>query len=314
MKTTLIFSGGTGRSGTTIVADLLDRHPDVRSSLPIELKFVTNTGGLLDITLGSQFAPQKVQAPIPFYSLRTRRKRRRLDTEKSVKDLALFTEKINNRWWDIDSPPPAGRGLVSGITKEVFNEIFEEFKKNFYRNKKLAASEFLAKVIENQSNNQGEKLWIETTPMNIANAHRLIELIPNARFINMIRDPRDTIASLLTKNWGPNTPLEGIEWFERRITAGHQSLSKIAPNQQITIALEELAVYDRDATYARLLAFLSLDNSPEMAAFFAQSMRPDAASSGRWKEEIKDPAFNPAFEAMIERLNDAGVVHYCNEH
>ena len=44
MKTTLIFSGGTGRSGTTIVADLLDRHPDVRSSLPIELKFVTNTG------------------------------------------------------------------------------------------------------------------------------------------------------------------------------------------------------------------------------------------------------------------------------
>lgn len=314
MKSSLIFSGGTGRSGTTIIADLLNQHPEVRSSLPIELKFVTNPGGLLDITLGSQFAPQKVQAPIPFYSLRTRRKRRLLEIEKNAKNLLLFTEKINNLWWDIDSPPPHGRGLVSGITSGVFNEIFDEFKRNFDRDKKLAASKFLAGVIENQFNNKGEKFWIETTPMNIANADRLIELNSNARFINMIRDPRDVIASLLTKDWGPNTPLEGIEWYEKRITAGHLSLSKIAPHRQITIALEELAIYDRDATYARLLSFLSLDDSPEMAAFFAQNMRPESASSRRWKEEIRDPAFNPAFEAMIERLNDAGVVHYCNKH
>jgi hypothetical protein len=51
-----------------------------------------------------------------------------------------------------------------------------------------------------------------------------------------------------------------------------------------------------------------------MAAFFAQSMRPESASSGRWKEEIKDSAFIPAYEAMVERLNAAGVLHYCNEH
>ena len=313
MKTALIFSGGTGRSGTTVVADLLNQHPEVRSSLPIELKFVSNAGGLLDITFGSQFAPQKVQAPVPFYSLRTRRNRRLLEIEKDAKNLLLFAEKIKSQWWDIDSPPPHGRGLVSGITQEVFTGIFDDFKKKFNRNKKLAAFEFLARVVESQSNNQGEKLWIETTPMNIANADRLIELIPDARFINMIRDPRDVIASLLTKNWGPNTPLEGIEWYEKRITAGHQSLSKIAPDRQITIALEELAIYDRDATYKRLREFLSIDDAPEMAAFFAQSMRPESASSGRWKEEITDPAFIPAYEAMVERLNAAGVLHYCNE-
>ena len=117
MKTTLIFSGGTGRSGTTVVADLLNQHPEVRSSLPIELKFVSNAGGLLDITFGSQFAPQKAQAPVPFYSLRTRRNRRLLEIEKNDKNLILFTEKIKSQWWDIDSPPPHGRGFVSGITQ-----------------------------------------------------------------------------------------------------------------------------------------------------------------------------------------------------
>ena len=39
-----IFIGGTGRSGTTIVGDLLNEHPEVRTSLPTEIKFLSNPG------------------------------------------------------------------------------------------------------------------------------------------------------------------------------------------------------------------------------------------------------------------------------
>ena len=35
-----IFIGGTGRSGTTIVGDLLNEHPEVRTSLPTEIRFI----------------------------------------------------------------------------------------------------------------------------------------------------------------------------------------------------------------------------------------------------------------------------------
>jgi len=317
IKTTYIdyvFVGGTGRSGTTIIADLLNNHPDIRSSLPIELKFTTNSGGVLDLTFGSQFAPVKESASIPFYSLRTRRERKLREKERDCQNLKAFEAKINSTWWDIDAPPPHGRGLVSGISHEVFSHAFNEFKTSFIRNRVKATRRFLDALIHNQSNNFGEKLWVETTPMNIPNAHRLIQLYPTALFINMVRDPRDTIASLLTKDWGPTTPLEGIEWFEKRIRSGHLSLSKVPKDQQLTISIEELVAQNTAATYHSLLSFLRIEDSNQMADFLREQMKPSAARIGRWRDEITDSEFVPAYEAMIKRLRDDNVAFYSSSN
>jgi hypothetical protein len=153
-----------------------------------------------------------------------------------------------------------------------------------------------------------EIYWVETTPMNIPEANKLQELFPNALFINMVRDPRDVIASLLTKKWGPTTPLEGLDWIEKRLLAGHESLSVISPAKKITIALEDLAINSREQTYQKLLAFLKISDEPVMQKFFVESMTPGAATSGRWKAEIDSPEFSAAFEAVSARLTKAGVV------
>ena len=54
-KVTPVFVGGTGRSGTTVMGDLLGKHPDVRTSTPIEIKFLSNRSGLLDVVFGRVF-------------------------------------------------------------------------------------------------------------------------------------------------------------------------------------------------------------------------------------------------------------------
>ena len=48
-----IFIGGTGRSGTTVLGDLLNEHSLVRTSNPTEIKFLANRGGFLDVVFGS---------------------------------------------------------------------------------------------------------------------------------------------------------------------------------------------------------------------------------------------------------------------
>ena len=43
-----VFSGGTGRSGTTLIGKILGKHPRVHAGRPYEIKFLTGRDGLLD--------------------------------------------------------------------------------------------------------------------------------------------------------------------------------------------------------------------------------------------------------------------------
>jgi hypothetical protein len=156
--------------------------------------------------------------------------------------------------------------------------------------------------ISSQEDHGSQKYWVETTPLNVAQARRIKKLFPNALFINMVRDPRDVIASLLTKNWGPTTPLEGLEWIEKRLIDGHKALREIPSKQKITIALEDLAIHDRENTYQSILTFLGLPDDPAMRHFFESELTPQAATSGRWKTEIATPEFLAGYAELEKKL------------
>jgi hypothetical protein len=160
----------------------------------------------------------------------------------------------------------------------------------------------MKRFIARQDDAGAERYWVETTPMNIPTADKLLKLFPNALFITMVRDPRDVIASLLTKNWGPTTPMEGLEWIEKRLTDGHNALKSIPDKQKITIALEDLAIHRRVESYQKLLSFLEVEDSPEMKKFFDEELTERNASSGRWKEEISSPEFDAAYSQLENRL------------
>lgn len=81
---TPIMAGGTGRSGTTVIAGLLHRHPQVRASWPREVKFVNKEGGLLDLVLG----PAGRRAKLGLTAGRTPRSR-----------FAAFEAGMCNEWW-----------------------------------------------------------------------------------------------------------------------------------------------------------------------------------------------------------------------
>jgi hypothetical protein len=302
-----VFVGGTGRSGTTVIGDLLANHSQIRTSTPIEIKFLANRSGLVDVVFGYKQEIEKKSGKVSILNFRTHRKRKRKEKERFAKILAEFNKFIWEKWWDIDAPPPHGRGLVSGISKMDLENLLARLERELKINRKWAARRFMSSFISKQFDSADEIYWVETTPMNIPEANKLQELFPNARFINMVRDPRDVIASLLTKKWGPTTPLEGLDWIESRLIAGHEALSVIKPDKKTTIALEDLAINAREKTYKGLLDFLKISDEPAMQKFFVESMTPDAATSGRWKAEIDSPEFSAGYEQMRARLEKSGI-------
>jgi hypothetical protein len=299
-KVRLVFVGGTGRSGTTVMGDLLGHHEDIRTSVPIEIKFLANKSGLLQLVFGRETGSSQVK--ISPFNLRARRIRRISEKAKFEKIQVEFLDRIWNSWWDIDAPPPHGRGLQSGISKARLEFLVNRLVSNLRINRVWAARRFMRDFISSQDAHEGQKYWVETTPLNIAQARKIHRLFPDALFINMVRDPRDVIASLLTKNWGPTTPLEGLEWIEKRLMDAHAALGHIPANQQITIALEDLAINNREKTYQLLLAFLDVGEDPRMQEFFATHLSAEAAMSGRWKQEIGTPEFLAGYAELEKRL------------
>jgi hypothetical protein len=295
-----VFVGGTGRSGTTVMGDLLGFHEHIRTSVPIEIKFLANKSGLLQLVFGRDTAPR--QPKISVFNLRAQRIRRISEKAKFAKIQGEFLDRIWNSWWDIDAPPPHGRGLQSGISKQRLEFLINRLIANLQINRVWAARRFMRDFISSQDDHAGQKYWVETTPLNIAQARRILKLFPDALFINMVRDPRDVIASLLTKNWGPTTPLEGLEWIEKRLMDAHAALGHIPANQKITIALEDLAINNREQSYQSLLKFLNLGEDPRMQEFFETHLSAEAAMSGRWKQEIATPEYLAGYAELEKRL------------
>lgn len=302
-KVTPVFVGGTGRSGTTVMGDLLGKHPDVRTSTPIEIKFLSNRSGLLDVVFGRDESPNKKKETVSIFHYRTYRKRKLREKEKLADILAEFEDQVWNKWWDIDAPPPHGRGLISGISRSNLEKLMTSLRRDLKINRIWAARRFMKRFIALQDEAGSEKYWVETTPMNIPTADKLLKLFPKALFITMVRDPRDVIASLLTKNWGPTTPMEGLTWIEKRLLDGHNALKEVPLKQKITIALEDLAINKREETYRKLSNFLKISDSPVMRKFFDEELTPANATSGRWKQEISGPEFDAAYAALEARLN-----------
>ena len=303
-KVTPVFVGGTGRSGTTVMGDLLGKHPEIRTSTPIEIKFLSNRSGLLDVVFGRDESPNKAKDPVSIFHFRTYRKRKEREKEKLAVILAEFEDQVWNKWWDIDAPPPHGRGLTSGISRPNLEKLMAALRRDLRINRIWAARRFMERFIALQDEAGSEKYWVETTPMNIPTADKLLKLFPSALFITMVRDPRDVIASLLTKNWGPTTPMEGLTWIEKRLTDGHTALKSVPAKQKITIALENLAIDNREGTYLKLTKFLEISDSPLMRKFFEEELTPENATSGRWKKEISSPEFDEAYALLENRLRE----------
>ena len=85
--------------------------------------------------------------------------------------------------------------------------------------------------------------WIDDTPSNSIQLPFLIELFPNAKFIHMVRNPFDVASSMIDQVWSSyktiSDALKGIQYH-------HKCLDNLLPNLKkdnlITIKLEDLAI------------------------------------------------------------------------
>jgi sulfotransferase family protein len=269
-----IFVGGTGRSGTTILARLLGRRRDY-TVIPVEARFHCAPDGLPGVLLGTQTPERFVQRVTEEWFHPPRRAARLaafVDRDALDAALARFLECAG------EDPLAAGRGLM--------DELFGEYARA-----------------------QDRSSWVEMTPINAMwGAHQLARLYPELRFVNIIRDGRDVVSSLVGMGWMTDA-IQALGWWEERMRRGHEQCRLLPAGSLLTIRFERLLVDDRERSLEQLHSFMGWDEDPAMRRFFARRMPAAGAHVGRWRTDFSGrerERLAAAYEAALTRLRAAG--------
>lgn len=279
-----IYVGGTQRSGSTVCGYLLGSHPEVWATRPRELRFLTDPGGLLDLVFGTRSRIEHAGA----FDFQSRIARLRELGRYAVLPPTPdgFLRNLHGKWWMRLSPDGEPRGLHRGIDPGHMDRVTTTFAREYRDQPHTAARQLADALLRPATISADANTWVDTTPQNAENAHRLVRLNPDARVIFMIRDGRDTCASIIRRSWGPTALPEALSWWRNQALRAHVSVQRAGPKHAKSVLLEDLVLHARQPTLHALLEFLDLDITNEVQTFFDERMTPQRANIHRWKDEI----------------------------
>ncbi|NCX76576.1 MAG: sulfotransferase [Actinobacteria bacterium] len=290
---TPIFSGGVGRSGTTIVGRILRKHSDVLAGSPFEIKFITEVNGLVDLVFGQRhFLPTQISRRGYLLS-----KVGQFDPIKVR--FHKFKRRISEDWWKRKNRLGNESGIHRAVSARDLDLLLDELESSLDSPIK-AARTFLFGYVRKHRKWTGESFWMDTTPANMMYADFIYRLFPEAKFIEMRREPLDNIASVLKEPWGPNDPARAILWWKDRISLATSAKERVPQENHLTLQLEELVSTARNKSYETLISHIGIQDESQMRDFFEFEVSGHRANIGRWKTDFPNP---DEFLNLFNRLN-----------
>lgn len=262
----IVFIGGTGRSGTHALAQLLGRHSRL-ADVPIEARLHCNKRGMPDLLEGRI-------------------------------TLHGYVAKLRGFWWHrvrVDGQP---RGLYNLMREADFDAAVERFEAGFDADPIAACRELFCDLLWPVADRKGKPGLVEMSSHNVRASQTLLRLFPEARFVHALRDGRDSAASVAGKTWGPRRVGAAIGWWADRLRSiedgfrgSEDGAAYSIPGDRFRVVLlEDLVGYERERAYAGLLGFLGIDDEPGMREFFATEMTAEKAHLGRWRQQLRGPS------------------------
>jgi hypothetical protein len=141
---------------------------------------------------------------------------------------------------------------------------------------------------------EGKRRYGDKTPGYVQEMRRIQRVLPEARFVHIIRDGRDVSLSHLRMNWGPETYAESARLWRNRI----RKARKMAPSidHYTEVRFEDL-VADTEGVLRRVCEFVELDFDPVMLDYHERASERLAEKARELPRKNRPP--QPA-EARLE--------------
>ncbi|HBS25539.1 MAG TPA: sulfotransferase [Gammaproteobacteria bacterium] len=136
--------------------------------------------------------------------------------------------------------------------------------------------------------------------------NRLLKIWPDAKFIHLIRDPRDVARSCVAMNWAGNTYAGVDKWIEAEQVWDDLSLT-LAPESQIELHFESL-VTNPVSCLTELCEFIGTKYDPAMFSYAEKTSYdlPKASLAYQWRKKASQKEIQQVEAKIGNRLSVKG--------
>ena len=256
-----LFIGGLGRSGTTLLADMMGFHPSLS---PIyETDFVVS---LLKLT--AQGGPREVLEARVWALL-----------DQWSADLPYRPD--DKRCYEAYAHGPHHLQFTRDDVLQQVPELFRRIRREPTR----ALERFLTTIFAAHCRADGKPRWINKTPAYIHCLGTLRQVFPTMKFVHVIRDGRDVAASVMTREWGPASAASAATHWRDGLAKG-AAFGRSWPHQLLEIRFEDLLSHPA-ATLDRVLTFVGLGGSHELVSSYVEQLGAlDASRVGTFRTAL----------------------------
>lgn len=280
-----VLVGGTGRSGSTIVGHILDHHPDLTLTRPMEVRFITGNDGVADALAVAHKKP---------------------GSAKAAAAAQLAVSRILERWFK----RAENVGLHTSMSKEEVSDLCDVYLQSFEADPLMASSNLTRSIMAKVVASIGADRWVDTTPANARKADKVEAIYPESAVIVVHRDGRDVAASFAHQNFGPDDVFQALDQWEQRMLRIHKAVENSRPDRIVEVDLVDLVINARIPSLERICRTIDVPLAPTMVAWFDSNVTEQAAHGGRWRRDFDATTcdrLDEAYAAACKRLTEMGV-------
>ena len=199
----------------------------------------------------------------------------------------------------------------------------EELRRRFRALEPVTAADAIRAFYLLYAEREGKTRYGDKTPGYIKEMSRISRVLPEARFIHIIRDGRDVALSHFRMNWGPETPAESARLWRNRIRKARKVGPKVPHYTEVRF--EDL-VADSERVLRGVCDFIDLDFRPAMLEYHERAEgrlaekarelprknRPNQPAETRLESHrlAKEPPRSDRVEMWRDRMSEEQIAEY----
>lgn len=104
----------------------------------------------------------------------------------------------------------------------------------------VTIGQWVAHVYRAYADDQGKPRFGDKTPGLVQHMPAVLEIVPDAVFIHVIRDGRNVVQAIVDQDWGPSTVAEAARRWRKKVTIGRADGLRLGHDRYLEVRYEEL--------------------------------------------------------------------------